>query len=49
MTSQEPATGYDPLLGVLGIQAHHRLSLFIYDPLPLRFVFWIMFIIRRGD
>jgi hypothetical protein len=31
MTSQEPATGYDPLLGVLGIQAHHGLSLFTYE------------------
>jgi hypothetical protein len=40
MTSQEPAPGYDPLLFVLGIQAHHSLSLFTYDSLSPRFVFF---------
>jgi hypothetical protein len=49
MTSQEPAPGYDPLLFVLGIQAHHSVSLFTYDSPSPRFVFWLMFIIHRGD
>jgi hypothetical protein len=49
MTSQEPAPGYDPLLFVLGIQAHHSLSLFTYDSLSPQFVFWLMFIIHLGD
>jgi hypothetical protein len=47
MTSQEPAPRYDPLLFVLGIQANHSLSLFTYDSLSPRFVFWLMFIIQN--
>jgi hypothetical protein len=46
MTSQEPAPGYDP---VLGIQAHHSLSLFLPMIHAPRFVFWLMFIIHCGD